>query len=280
MKVFVDSAADYPNAKLIAIGAVNTGREVINYDKEMKNRLSQVHVLLMTENELNAIIDSGEEKLNIRFDSHVREAIVRASSGLAGICHQLCLNCCTYKGITETLVVPTRIEEDALNKAFEEYVEENEDSIKQDYEEAIKVENGYGELPELILSTIAKYTKDEIPSKTLAKRLDALSEEKNTPISTKDISALLAGMQTELRGNVLSYNERTDKYCFVNPFMRVYVQCIIKNELAAKNPWLEKDTEINSLIQQMVSKMNRIYYAGVEDDTDVIGYYLDEIEDI
>eukprot|EP01029_Cantina_marsupialis_P011044 TRINITY_DN248317_c0_g1_i1.p1 TRINITY_DN248317_c0_g1~~TRINITY_DN248317_c0_g1_i1.p1 ORF type:complete len:240 (+),score=37.70 TRINITY_DN248317_c0_g1_i1:35-754(+) len=62
MKVFMDKAVDYPPLKIIALGAVNTGREVVEYDLEMKNRISEIEVPLMIESELRAIIENGERR--------------------------------------------------------------------------------------------------------------------------------------------------------------------------------------------------------------------------
>ena len=39
MKIFMDMSSSYPELKLIAIGAVGTARHVIEYDKEMNNRV-------------------------------------------------------------------------------------------------------------------------------------------------------------------------------------------------------------------------------------------------
>jgi energy-coupling factor transporter ATP-binding protein EcfA2 len=278
MKIFVDSAIDYPQAKLIAIGAVNTGRDVINYDREMRNRLSQIHVQLMTDEELNEIISSGEQKLNVKFDSNVKEAIVRAASGLAAICHQLCLNCCDYKGVDETSQILVRIDEEALNSAFEEYVEDNEDSIKQDYEEAIRTEEIYGNLPELVLSNIAKYSKDEIPCKSLQKRLETQKSPNGGAFDLKDINTLLSEMQLDKRGSVLVHNERTDRYSFANPFMRVYVQCITKGETLAKD--ITHRQEIDSLLHRMAEKMYKTYFEGIADDNDDYNDMFDDGEDL
>ena len=67
MKVFLDTAADYPEVKIIAIGAVGTARQVVQYDDEMRNRVAEIHVPLMESPELRELIARGEELLNIRF---------------------------------------------------------------------------------------------------------------------------------------------------------------------------------------------------------------------
>jgi hypothetical protein len=84
MKVFVDSAAEFPDVKIVAIGAVGSAREVIQYDQEMRNRIAEIAVPLMSESELRNIIDKGETLLNVDF-SEVKSDIVDYSSGLAAV---------------------------------------------------------------------------------------------------------------------------------------------------------------------------------------------------
>lgn len=38
----MDMSLEYPEVKLIAIGALGTARQVVEYDKEMNNRVTEV----------------------------------------------------------------------------------------------------------------------------------------------------------------------------------------------------------------------------------------------
>jgi len=51
MKIFMDMAVDYPELKIIALGAVGTAREVVQYDHELNNRVSEVLVKPMEKEE-------------------------------------------------------------------------------------------------------------------------------------------------------------------------------------------------------------------------------------
>ena len=42
MKVFMDLSDEYPELKIIALGAVDTARQVVDYDHEMRNRVAEV----------------------------------------------------------------------------------------------------------------------------------------------------------------------------------------------------------------------------------------------
>ena len=109
MKVFMDCAVDHATVKMMAIGAVETARQVVEYDPEMRNRVSEIHVDLMTEAELLAIIDKGTNALNLVFPDSVKKAIAKYSSGLGAVCHQLCLNLCNAAGVLQTATVPIHI---------------------------------------------------------------------------------------------------------------------------------------------------------------------------
>jgi energy-coupling factor transporter ATP-binding protein EcfA2 len=91
MKVFMDMADEYRQLRVVAIGAVDTAREVVQYEPEMKNRIAEIHVPLMTPAETSSIVDKGEERLKISIGTDIRKGIVRYSNGLASVCHHLCL---------------------------------------------------------------------------------------------------------------------------------------------------------------------------------------------
>jgi hypothetical protein len=48
LKIFSDVSTEYPKVMVIAIGATGTAREVVEYDHEMSNRVSELHVPPMT----------------------------------------------------------------------------------------------------------------------------------------------------------------------------------------------------------------------------------------
>ena len=60
MKVFMDMADVYRDLKIIAIGAVDTARQVVQYDPEMRNRVAEIQVPLMTSKEIREIIRNSK----------------------------------------------------------------------------------------------------------------------------------------------------------------------------------------------------------------------------
>ena len=61
MKVFLDMADQYKEVKIIVIGAADTAREVIQYDSNMRNRVAEIQVPLMSEDQIEQIMHRGGE---------------------------------------------------------------------------------------------------------------------------------------------------------------------------------------------------------------------------
>ncbi|MEB8433240.1 ATP-binding protein [Cocleimonas sp. KMM 6892] len=103
MKVFMDMSDTYKDIKIIYIGAVKTAREVVQFDREMRRRVSEIHVPLMTEDEIIKIIHKGFSLLNIGIDDkQIIWDIYNQCSGLPAICHKLCLLICEDMDIKQT----------------------------------------------------------------------------------------------------------------------------------------------------------------------------------
>jgi energy-coupling factor transporter ATP-binding protein EcfA2 len=137
MKVFMDTAAEFRDVRIVAIGAVDSAREVIQYDPEMRNRVAEIAVPLMTEAELDEVLKKGESLLNIRLGA-LRHDIAAYSSGLGAVCHQLGLNICFSAGVWETCAEPMIIDTGQLRKALERYLSDASDTLKAVFELALK----------------------------------------------------------------------------------------------------------------------------------------------
>ncbi|MEM7655223.1 MAG: hypothetical protein AAF399_03775, partial [Bacteroidota bacterium] len=131
MKIFFDE-----EAKVISIGAVGTAREVVQHNKEMNNRVAEILVPLMKDKELIEIIQKGEEFLNIEIDQNVKTKIIKFSSGLASVCHQICLNICIEKEVLDTQAEKIQIDEKDFLKGINRYVFDISDSLKSKFDKA------------------------------------------------------------------------------------------------------------------------------------------------
>jgi len=136
LKIFCDVSANYPDVKTISIGATETARQVVEYDPEMRNRVSELLVPLMTHDELSEIIINGQDLLNIDMTRLIKP-IVRYSAGVPSVCHQLALNACLEKGIADTQKKGLKFDPPDLEAAVERYVRESSDTLKASFDRAL-----------------------------------------------------------------------------------------------------------------------------------------------
>lgn len=136
LKIFCDISATYPDVKTISIGATGTARQVVEYDPEMRNRVSELLVPLMTNDELSEIVISGQDLLNVDMTRLIKP-IVRFSAGVPGVCHQLALNVCLEKGVTGTQRKGLKFEPGDLEAAVERYVRDSSDTLKASFDKAL-----------------------------------------------------------------------------------------------------------------------------------------------
>ena len=137
MKIFVDEANEFPDLRLIALGAVATAREVVAYDSDMKSRVAQIHVPLMDDDEIRRIVELGESELNVSFPQTMKDDIVRYSNGLATVCHQLALNTCDAAGVYETCATRETLSSNDFGRALENYVDDESDSLTEIFDRAL-----------------------------------------------------------------------------------------------------------------------------------------------
>jgi GTPase SAR1 family protein len=263
MKVFMDMSLEYPNLKLIAIGAVGTARQVVNYDKEMNNRVSEVFIPYMSNPEIESIIETGEKLLNLKFPKSIKGKIIRYSCGLPSICHQICLNMCTNRNIYESQKETIYFNSDDFENAIEKFVEEKTDSLKADYDRAIKVPNNTSQnLPKEILRAALKTNKDEFSFDEISSELKSQNQS-NTEIEKK-LSQLC---KTE-RGEILVYDENSNLYRFNNLFLKNYALLQFRKE---------SEDIINTSSRKEQNIINRLLEIIERDIMDEYDSFIEEL---
>lgn len=233
MKIFMDCGADYPNLKIITIGAVQTARQVVEYDDEMRNRVSEIEVNLMEEKEILEIINTGEKRLNIEFSDNIKKIISKYSRGLPAVCHQLCLNACNAHGLFETGVSKIKITNDDIRKAIETYVEETSDSIRSKFEKALKTnrKSKYHHA-KIVLENLIDFPD------TGAGRFDLLNKINRSLPSYTDISLkrTLDSLTKSPNGELIRYSQNSGQYAFSDPLYHVYAMSIFHtNSISNQN---------------------------------------------
>jgi len=211
MKVFMDMSDRYPDLKIIALGAVNTAREVVQYDNEMSKRVAEIHVEPMSSDEIKEVIKKGCVALNITIDQKLSEDIAHHSSGLASICHKICYILCDNADIHSTLKQPLKFNQADLQSALSEYISDESDTIKCSFDKALKLKGA-----EDILWALAKINGE---GAALEKVFDYIKENKQqSKLTSERIKEILEGLGTESYGESVKFDLDSAKYSFSDPF--------------------------------------------------------------
>jgi energy-coupling factor transporter ATP-binding protein EcfA2 len=219
MKIFMDLADEYSDLKIVALGAVDTARQVVDYDPEMRNRVAEIHVDLMTEKEIEAVIEKGEKALNITISNEVKRLISGCSNGLASVCHHLCLYMCNTMGIVETGPLKLSLTKASFDNAVKMYAEEASDSIKSAFDKALKQRrNSKFDNASLVINALCKFKNTGASRIQLLKKIEESVE--NYP--SKNLSYCLSKLVTAEYGGVLRYDSNSGQYSFSDPFYRAF----------------------------------------------------------
>jgi len=228
MKIFKDTSKASPT-KIIAIGAVGSPREIIEFDDNLKNRVAEIEVPLMNEAEIGELIKKGENLMKVEFEDIVKKRIVSLSNGLASVCHHLCLNICTNNDITETSRKKIIFSSIDLDNAVQKYVNEQSDSFKSMYDKAVKVQRqGKFNNGELIIKAMLNINKEEVSYSDLLTEIKRLQPD----YPQGNLTTYLSTLTSPERDEILRYDEDANKYSFSNPFLKVYAMMTL---LPAKN---------------------------------------------
>lgn len=219
MKVFMDMADDYPSVKIVAIGAVDTARQVVEYDPEMRNRVAEIQVPLMDESEIEKIIEKGQELINIRFDDDVIKGVGSYSSGMASVCHHLCLNVCTVNDIYETQETQVSIDQTSLQEALRLYLEESSDTLKKAFDVAFRQERTRKyDNKKLIIQALSKFGPDG------ALRSEILSKirKREPEYPQGNLTRYLEQLCTESESPIIRHDTSSGTFTFSDPIYRVF----------------------------------------------------------
>lgn len=230
MKVFMDVSKNYKTTKIIAIGAVGTGKEVVEYDNEMKERVSELFVPLMSVEELEDIIKKGEKLLNVEFPKIIKNKITIYSNGLGSVCHQLCLSMCTNNEIYETIDKKHYFTQKDLDLAINDYLNQKSATLKCTYDKAIQSskKSRYG--TKEILQAILRIKREEVTSHEIL--IELRKEFPSYPSST--LTNFLNQLVSTEREEVLRYNKDAKTYFFSNPFQKGFIELSFSKELTTK----------------------------------------------
>ncbi len=224
MKLFMDMAEEYPDIKIICIGAVGTGREVIQFDVELKNRVAEIFVPLMTDDEIRQIPTMGFSQLNIIMPNFLIERIVKLANGVPSVCHSICLHVCFNLNRYVYEEEEIRVTEEALKSAIEAYVNDSSDTIQSDFENALEQRKGKFKNAQLIFRALSEFDIEGAEYNDILSKIHKY--EPNYP--SGNLSTYLKSLTTSKKGGIIL--KRSSKFCFKVPIYHTYAQCLFNKK--------------------------------------------------
>ena len=214
LKIFIDAANDFPNVKIICIGAVGSARELINYDTNLYPRISELHVPLLDEKEIKQIIDIGCKCLHIKMSKSLIDKIVFYSNQLASLTHQMCYEICYKNKIKQTNFFKEHINDDQFKSAIQGYIDTNSDTLKGIYETITK-----NPLVWYILKTVVSVEKETLSIEDIKHRIN----NRRHSFEENEIIKELQNLSEETIG-ILRYDSSTEKYSISTPFWGAFLK--------------------------------------------------------
>lgn len=218
MKLFVDASNIYENIKVIAIGACDTAREVVEYDSEMSNRVSEINVPLLSPPEIATILNNGASLLNIEFSKDLVNGIIKNSNKLASISHHLAYNICHGNGISQTSNTLTLFNYDFLAQSIETYVGEKSDTYKKLFDEVTRHREREYKNVELILKAMAQLDDEQSHNDILIK-----IREETPDYPPSNLSHYLKLMTGPVLSEIIRQDNASGKYSYSDPFFKAFV---------------------------------------------------------
>jgi len=228
MKLFVDMAEEFPELKIICIGAVNTGREVVQYDSELNDRVSEIKVPLMTNQEIAKIIEKGFPLLNITIPNFIQERIVTVVNGVPSACHSVCLQICFSMNIFETLKDNITVTMEMFENGVKGYIDDSSDSIKSDFEIALMQRKGKYKNAALIFKALASFDIEGVEQHDLLLKIQ--KDEATYPAG--NLSSFLKQLVKNDKGSIII--KRANNYCFRTPIYKIYAQHLFSENYAGE----------------------------------------------
>lgn len=239
LKVFTDQANLYPSLKVICIGAVDTAREIVKLDNNLKQRVYECEIPLLTDVEIREIILRGCKLLNIEMSEDLVDRIVHYSNQLGALAHQLSYDVCICEGISKSQIKRKHLSGEKFANAVEGYIDARSDTLMEVYDRAVKDPLGW-------------YILQAFSNRPLAKlSLKSISKKVNTPdhpFLENDIALKLAELSTVEVG-ILRSDFNSSKFAVSDPFWGAFIKMKIAQEQAEMDKAYKNSTNRNLQLQ-------------------------------
>lgn len=239
LKIFIDLANKYPSLKVVCIGAVDTAREIIKLDNNLKQRVYECEIPLMTDVEIKEIVIRGCKLLNIEMALDLVERIVHYSNQLGALAHQLSYDVCECDGITKTQLKKRHLTGEKFANAVEGYIDARSDTLREVYDRAVKDPLGW-----YILRTFANRPQSKLSLKSISRKVNTADH----PFSENDIALKLAELSTAEVG-ILRSDFNSSMFAVSDPFWGAFIKMRIAQEQAEREKAIKDSNNRNLQLQ-------------------------------
>ncbi len=214
IKIFIDSANDYKDVKIVCIGAVGTARELIELDTNLNNRVAELFVPLLTNEEIEIIVDKGFELLNVSIDKDLKNKIVYYSNNLASITHQICYDLCFHSKITKSKFFPKKLRSDSFKVAVNSYVRKNSDTFTKIYDTIICQTYGWN-----VLKTFEHLEKEFLSFDEIKQNIP-----NGKRPTDEDLVNFLEQLGSAEFKEIVRLDRSSKKYSIASPFFKAFLK--------------------------------------------------------
>ncbi len=223
-KIFTDTikaiSDTLPNITVIIVGVSEDISSLIIEHESIERNLGQIHMPIMTTDEIKGIVTKGDEPLVLKFDESVIDKIVELSSGYPHFAHSLCYHSAYAAIITNSNIV----NQDFLNVAITQTLDSAHESLRNSYRVATLAtkKNIFSE----VLLAASMVPTDEygyFQANDLEPILTTILKEE---IKVNNFVFHLGKFCTTERGEILRVtgSKNRQRYKFKNPLMKAFIR--------------------------------------------------------
>lgn len=238
IKTFINVSSTHNNLKIICIGATGSAKEIVMLDNNLKNRVCELEVPYLSDDEIKTLIYNGCDLLNIEIENDLVELIENYSNRLASLAHNFCFDICHKKNIKKMNLRKAHLKCEDFQIAANEYINTHADTLSETYNRAIEDRIGW-----LILSMFSKkksnrmYTKDILRN---AKNYDNNIDDNQIVLKLSELSA------DEF--NILRNENNGKSFSISDPFWAAFIKIKMANNEYNEEPLIVDKHNIESIL--------------------------------
>lgn len=223
IKIFIDESNNYPNVKIICIGAVDSPRKLLQQDSNLETRVSDVQVPLLSDSEIKELILKGCKALNLRMESTLIDKIVFYSGNLASVAHKMCYDICFRNEIKSTCLFTRTIKDVKFDLAVKSYINDNSSQFKAIYDMSTSDPIGWYIIKTLHIKRV------ELSYNQIVNGVNKNGRHYRDNQINKKLSQLISSEY-----GVLRYNPISHKYSIASPFWDAFLKMKLELDQSTK----------------------------------------------